>query len=319
MSRKTLLAGVFLLTLTPVIGAISPAAAVGRPGTLMVFVAESDGQWDLYSWDPFGTKEPQRLTSTPLDELGPSLSADRETMVYSDSAGHIWVMSLTDGRAKRVTSASEAGVFLQPSISPDGRAVLVARRYEPSEDDTDLAIRELGREGVTYGPAWTLLTESPMSTRLLEMLSSQFSPAWSPGGLSFVFTNLHAKWTGSIISEIWEARVDHSQTRQLTLLDSFCDEPVWSPSGDEIAFSCDQPDQYELYAVDLPSRGIRRLTDHPASDRSPVYSPDGRYLAFVSTRSGQPSIWVMDLSDGSAREMHPFSDHSRPCGDPDWR
>ncbi len=301
----------------------------GRPGTLMVFTCEAGGQWDLFAWDPFGSAAPRRLTATPVDELKPSLAPDRQRVVYSDSAGHLWALELAGGEPRRLTEDGEGNLFLQPAVAPGGRTVMLARRYERSQDDTELAIRELrpggspdaGQPGVgqpIYGPAWELLAgDTP--TRILPMVSAQFSPAWAPDGRRFAFTNLHARWTGSIIAEIWEARLDHSQLRQLTLIGALCDQPAFSPSGGEIAFSCDHPDQYELFAVDVRSRELRRLTEHPASDQDPVYGPDGRFLAFVSTRSGRPAIHLLELAEQAVIELVPFLGEPRSCQAPDWR
>jgi Tol biopolymer transport system component len=292
----------------------------------MAFACEAGGQWDLFAWDPFGARPPRRLTSTPLDELKPSLAPDRSRVVYADSGGHLWALELAGGEPRRLTEDGEDNLFLQPAAAPGGRSVMAARRYERSQDDTDLAIRELPgaagddpeAEPPVYGPAWeTLAGDRP--TRVLPMVSSQFSPAWAPDGRRFAFTNLHARWTGSIVSEIWEARVDHSYVRQLTLIGAFCDEPAFSPSGTEVAFSCDHPDQYEIYAVDVRSREVRRLTEHPASDQDPVYSPDGRFVAFVSTRSGHPAIHLLDLGAGTISELRPFSGEPHACRAPDWR
>jgi TolB protein len=155
------------------------------------------------------------------------------------------------------------------------------------------------------------------------MLSSQFSPAWAPDGRRFAFTNLHARWTGSLVSEIWEAWLDHSHARQLTLLDAFCDQPAWAPDGTAVAFSCDRPDQYELYRVSLPERRVDRLTHHPARDTDPVYAPDGRRLVFVSTRGGGEGLYLLPLAadgaPGDAIPLDPFPGEERPCQAPDWR
>ena len=64
----------------------------------------------------------------------------------------------------------------------------------------------------------------------------------------------------------------------------------------------------------------RRLTDHPAEDRSPSWSPDGRHIAFDSERAGKAEIYVMG-SDGSNRRRltdHPAGDRS-PSWSPDGR
>lgn len=304
---------------------VAPEApqAAGRGG-LMVFVCQTGDQWDLYSWVPSGGSPPQRLTSTPHDELSPSLSADRRLVAYTDSTGAVWLLDLKTGDRQRLSTADEENRLLQPAMAPDGRTVLAVYRAERSRDETDLVARltpgtpDPDDDAPLFGPAWEPLAGGS-STWRLPMLSSQFSPTWAPDGRRFAFTNLHSRWTGTIISEIWEARVDHSVARQLTLLDGFCDEPSWSPTGDEIAFACDQPDQFDLYTVSTKTREVRRLTDHPASDSDPAYGPDGTSLVFVSTRDGAPALFLLDIEGGGIERLHPFPDGDRQCKEPDWR
>ena len=50
--------------------------------------------------------------------------------------------------------------------------------------------------------------------------------------------------------------------------------------------------------MDADGSNLRRLTDHPASDRSPSFSPDGRHIAFESDRDGNYELYVMD-ADGN--------------------
>ena len=152
------------------------------------------------------------------------------------------------------------------------------------------------------------------------MLSSQFTPCWAPDGTRFAFTHLHSRWTGHVVAELWEARVDHSFCRQLTMMNALCEDPAWSPAGDRIAFASDAVGlRFDIYCLDLVDRRIQRITQDPSADLSPVFSPDGRAIAFVSTRSGRPEIWVHDLESRAEFPLRPFGDEVRPCKDPDWQ
>ena len=69
--------------------------------------------------------------------------------------------------------------------------------------------------------------------------------------------------------------------------------PSWSPDGREIAFSSDRAGDMDLYAVELESRMVRRLTKHPAADLFPVWSPTGGAIAFFSQRDGNDEIYLI--------------------------
>jgi Tol biopolymer transport system component len=298
--------------------------------TLMVFTAEVDGQWDLYSWVPFSKHSPKQLTNTPIDEMRPSLSWDRRYVAYEDSAGHIKGMALEGRDTFTVTTPEQRDYFLHPSISPDGSVLLSVLRYDPSEDVTDLAVRPAwchtvgegpDHSTVVFGSSWDQYAKWKDEIWILDMLSSQYSPCWAPDGKRLAFVNLHDRGTagGRTIGEIWETRIDHSYARQLTLMDALCADPAWSPKGDTVALACDKFGQFDIFVVDPTSRSISRETKDPAADTDPVFSPDGRYIVFVSTRSGLPSLWILDIEGDSLMEAHPFREERVPIKDPDWR
>ncbi len=60
--------------------------------------------------------------------------------------------------------------------------------------------------------------------------------------------------------------------------------PAWSPKDDEIAFVGTKHGVSDLYAVNLKTAELRRITNDVFSDLEPSYSPDGSKLAFISDR-----------------------------------
>jgi TolB protein len=61
----------------------------------------------------------------------------------------------------------------------------------------------------------------------------------------------------------------------------------------------------EIYTMDLRTRVIRRLTNHPAIDTSPCYAPDGEKIVFNSDRGGTQQLYVMN-ADGSSVQRISF-------------
>jgi Tol biopolymer transport system component len=82
----------------------------------------------------------------------------------------------------------------------------------------------------------------------------------------------------------------------------------------------------DIYVRDCDGSNVRRLTDHPAQDKSPAWSPDGQVIVFSSERDRQPtpdghipsSLYIMK-ADGSnlVRLTSEDSDDLFPTWSPD--
>ncbi len=67
--------------------------------------------------------------------------------------------------------------------------------------------------------------------------------------------------------------------------------------GDTVVFSAEG----DLYAVELggtPPLQARRLTTHPALERSPALSPDGKTVAFTASYEGPAEVYTMPVTGG---------------------
>ena len=71
----------------------------------------------------------------------------------------------------------------------------------------------------------------------------------------------------------------------------------FSPNGKKIVMSFAKDGNSDIYAMDLESRVVERITDHSSIDTSPLFH-QMVVIAFNSDRSGLQQIYVM-RSDGS--------------------
>lgn len=84
-----------------------------------------------------------------------------------------------------------------------------------------------------------------------------------------------------------------------------------SAEGGKIAFSLDG----EICIIDDNGKNLRRLTDHPASDRLPAWLPDGQHIAFNSDRDKEVHTYTMDLAGKNIKRI--ADSNGRPAISPD--
>ena len=105
--------------------------------------------------------------------------------------------------------------------------------------------------------------------------------------------------------------------RPLTIDDLFAmkriGEPSLSPDGRWIAFTLTTADPEknknlsDLWIIGTDGKGLRRLTNDPASDHSATWTPDGRWILFESNRSGASQIWMISPEGSNLRQFTTLS------------
>lgn len=95
------------------------------------------------------------------------------------------------------------------------------------------------------------------------------------------------------------------------------DHPAISPDGTKIAFTSNRadPDNWDLYVMDINGSNVRRLTFSAGLDVEPAWSPDGTQLAWTSARAGDLNIFVMNV-DGT--NVHQLTSTSLEDIEPAW-
>lgn len=91
---------------------------------------------------------------------------------------------------------------------------------------------------------------------------------------------------------------DSTQWRQLTAGYAPVRAPAVSRDGTHLAFQSHKDGNWEIYALDLNSGNITRLTNDLAYDGAPTWSADGKEIAFESYRAKDLDIWKMN-ADGT--------------------
>ncbi|MDE3003592.1 MAG: S9 family peptidase [Gemmatimonadota bacterium] len=245
---------------------------------------------------------------------GPQISPDGSRVVYTRSwfdmvndrrESSIWIME-TDGSRNRHLLEG-AGV----RWSPDGTRILFTAPGEPG--GAQIHVRWMDAEGATSQV--TRLDNGPGNVRWSPdgdwiAFTSRVDDRADFAGVSLPDRPDGAQWTAGpkIVERAGYKRdrsgyVDTGWThlfvvpaeggtpRQLTRGDWNHNGIAWSPDGTEIYFTSyrtedwDAPENWQesdIYAVEVVTGSIRRLTDKRGADGSPVPSPDGSLIAYIS-------------------------------------
>ncbi|MDQ3822547.1 MAG: hypothetical protein M3321_04835, partial [Actinomycetota bacterium] len=154
-------------------------------------------------------------------------------------------------------------------------------------------------------------------------------PAWSPDGTRLAYSVYISLFAQS--SHIEVVNVDgtgrHPVSPPLAPHPDyqFTDQkPVWSPSGDLIAYESNRGGNFEIYVARPDGTGRRNVTQNPAEDIRPAWRAGTSELAFISDRGEgrapwglRKSLYAVDLATGATRHLaHDVHPHSTAAWSP---
>src|SRR5256886_2202034 len=290
---------------------------------------------DLYAIklvdDPQITPDGQRVAYVVVE-------IDRKTYVYLRT---IWVSDTAQSLPRRYTAGDNDTA---PRWSPDGGSLVFVRA--PAGEVKPKNEEERDR-GVGKGQLWLLPADGGEARQLTWARGGAGDPAWSPDGASIVYTaevgqpddpeaedaGLHEKrvpavrridrlwnrldgvgWIYERRSHLFRIRSEGGTPEQLTNGDWDDGSPAFSPDSRGIAFASDRTAERwswpanDIWVLDLPSKGLTRLTDETVYAGPPAWSPDGRQVAFTAARrrheDGYTDLMIADFGTaGSVRKL----------------
>lgn len=96
----------------------------------------------------------------------------------------------------------------------------------------------------------------------------------------------------------------HSKVqRQLGNFTTMTFAPRFMPDGETVLMSMAERGDSAIFAMNLRSHRVRRLTQGPWIDTSPAASPDGREIVFNSDRGGNQQLYVMNADGSNQRRI----------------
>jgi len=261
-------------------------------------------------FQPPGSGQPQPVRH---NKFGAVASSDGRFIYYAQRNGAfnynaqfpIWQIIRFDRDTSETSTITNAqGSAMRPALSPDGKKLVYATRYETG---TALRVRDLE----TSEERWLInaVTRDDQESRATRDTMPGYS--FTPDGKALI-VSINGKiqrvdletgkaavipFTAKVEAEIaprvyFQNRVDDGPMVRARLIRW----PALSPDGKRVVFTS----LNKLWIMDVPSGTPRRLTDSSAGEFMPGWSPDGRYVAYVTWSREGGHIYRV-AADGSSK------------------
>ncbi|MGH8243333.1 MAG: prolyl oligopeptidase family serine peptidase [Steroidobacteraceae bacterium] len=260
-----------------------------RRGT--IWLVDSDG----------GNHRP--LADGTGNQSSPRWSPDGKRLAFvaaGPDGAQIHIHWFTDGVTARVTNLLDAPTRL--AWSPDGRQLAFVMRVPLKQE-----------------PLKVELPEAPKGANWAEPLKAIDRMIFRADGEGFL---------PDAFGQAFVVPADGGTARQLTDGAFDHDDVAWSADGAELLVSANrhenadlEPNDSEVYAIDVATGAIRALTKRFGPDAQPAASPDGKHIAYVGYDDAyqgyqRARLYVMRRENGEVREL--AADLDRDVQNPTW-
>ncbi len=246
---------------------------------------------------------PERFELTHAEgayDYQPDVARDGRTLVFTRYDGRgfeLWRLDLDSGASQALTA--NAGVNLEPRISPDGRQLVFVSTAGTGH--FNLKIADLTQAGLVNERYLVAPRESRIDRYYYSTHDHAINPSWSPDGKRVWYvSNAEVPWgTGWICS----VSVDDGKS---TCLDKHQMESSWAarpevaPDGKRILFSSYRGGQWhQLWLTTTDDAAPLPLTYGEFDRRNARWSPDGRRIAYISNERGNTTLFVREVAGGA--------------------
>jgi dipeptidyl aminopeptidase/acylaminoacyl peptidase len=283
----------------------------------------------------------------------PQISPDGKSVAYVRVSGDvmtdhfrrsIWLVDET-GQSHRPL-AQGLGSYSSPVWAPDGKSLA----FIASEDKTsELRVFHFDTQRIatlTRLPSGASnLSWSPDGKMMaFQMFVSEPGPdaaglpakpegaEWNDGVKVIAQVNYRADGEGLVengYAQIFVLPADGGTPRQLTWQARNHDGRLsWSPDGKTLLFSADaeegweyNPQDYDLYSLNIASGAIKRLTSRKGPEQDPAMSPNGKQIVYTGFDDKEISYQVSDLYIANADGSNPrllTGKFDRDVASPQW-
>ena len=221
-------------------------------------------------------------------------------------AGPARVVQLTfdDKRADQVINEFAVG-------SPDGKYFVLQHSEDPKLVTMPDGTKKIDFKETSNWDIYRYNVDGSGRLQLTNDPASEDQPTWSPDGKTIVYRKLNGK-----SFDLYLMDADGAHKREL-VIDPAHDEktPAFSRDGKRVVFFSNRDGlKWNLYAIDLETRKVERLTHEPVEDKHPQYTPDGHVIFHssrgatrVTLQGGEEfdimNLWSLDPETGELDEI----------------
>ncbi|MDH3523050.1 MAG: BamA/TamA family outer membrane protein [Acidobacteriota bacterium] len=207
------------------------------------------------------------------------------------------------GRVFRREETIFSGVMSSPAPSPSGDLVAAFSTFKGDVDVVlyDTKSRELVRNltsGFDDEFQYLVAQELTLGRKMGRDI------AFSPDGNTLALFARQGRDRKLVLLDVLRGRV----REVLELGVSQPSAPAWSPDGEKVAFGAYREGRFDIFAVDVASGAVARITDDDIFDGAPVYDPDGKSIVLTSVVGGFGKLFRVDLDDPSRRVQLTFGE-----------
>jgi dipeptidyl aminopeptidase/acylaminoacyl peptidase len=224
----------------------------------------------------------------------PDLSASASTLLYTTGKYRVYRLSWHNRTGQPLGTVGDAGVYYDPTLSPDGQSLAVEKR-DADQQATDL---------------WTIDLARGTLSRLTAAPGFESVPLWSPDGRRVAYSS-----DQGTTPNIWVKNANGSGGEEV-LIKGRAFPTDWSRDGRYVLFMTDGGTTHsDVWVYDTERRSSTPVVATPFDEGKARFSPDGKWIAYVSDETRTAQVYVQSFPDG-ATKIHV----STGGGDePQWR
>lgn len=221
------------------------------------------------------------LTNHSRKDSSPMISPDGKMVVFtSERVGwwKIWTMNLETNEVKQLTNQGSADY--SPTWSPDGSQIVFT-----SSRDGNQEIYVMNKDGSN-------------KVNITKNKSEDVMPQWASDGFIYYATRTNDAY------QIARIKPDGSINEILTASNGNKLMPQLSNDGSNILYYGDADGNMEIYLMDMNTKKVSRLTNHPLMDIRPRWSPDNTKIVFERGNKGNNHhIYIMNADGSNVKQL----------------